>query len=651
MKKTLLALAATLTFGYANAQMKVGSNPTVTTPTANLEVEATNGEKVIVEKATSKVGIGITSPSTRLHIAGALTTQIETVGTFNDILHTTGGGAWGFGDASRTMSWSYSLAGGPGGDGLHLFVPGNFRQSANYSDATISMYNDASGSANHRVGIATINPATTLDVNGTTKTTNLQVTTGAGAGKVLTSDATGLASWTTPLAGSNIYSADGTLAAARTVSMNANNLTFSNSATASSFRLGANGYLGIGTTNPAGRLHIVNETSDAGDDFVFDDYDATAGNAFGIFMRKSRGTIAAPANLQSGDMIGRLTFSPRYNGNFYYAVGSYITGFYKGDGTTPNSNLMFSTSNTDRMVIDETGKVGIGTTTPSTKLHATGALTTQIETVGTFNDILHTTGPSWGFGNTSRLLSWSYGLAGGPGGDGLHLFVPGNNNPAATASDALMNFYTDNTGVNKIGIGTINPATTLDVSGTTKTTNLQVTTGAGAGKVLTSDATGLASWQSASAATGSLAGAYNPIGTTNLIMAAGAAEADVPGVTQTFTLTKAATVNVIATGIISNFGLTADIQGSFKIDVDGTNMTSAFASSGNRPTLSAMATPITLSYNVTLAAGTHTIKLKYKPWNGGANINLDAFAAGYSGATAIDADALKSRMSILIFNN
>jgi hypothetical protein len=203
-------------------------------------------------------------------------------------------------------------------------------------------------------------------------------------------------------------------------------------------------------------------------------------------------------------------------------------------------------------------------------------------------------------------------------------------------------------GTGNVGIGTTTPAAKLHVAGTVKI----VDGTQGAGKVLTSDATGVATWQSASAATGSLAGAYNPIGTTNLLMAAGAAEADVPGVTQTFTLTKAATVNVIATGIVTNFNTGAtDIQGSFKIDVDGTNMTATFASSGNRPGLSVMPTPTTLSYNVVLAAGTHTIKLRYKPWNGGANINLDAFAAGYGGATAIDADALKSRMSILIFNN
>jgi hypothetical protein len=244
MKKTLLAMAAMLTFGYANAQMKIGSNPTATTPTANFEVEAANGEKVIVEKATSKVGIGITSPSTRLHIAGALTTQLETVGTFSDILHTTGGGAWGFGDASRTISWGYNVAGATAGDGLFLFVPGNFRPSASYSDATISIFNE--GNSAHKVGIATINPTTTLDVNGTTKTTNLQVVTGAGAGKVLTSDATGLATWATPSAGSNLYTADGTLTGARTVTMGANNLAFTGT-----------GKVGIGTTTPSNSLHVV----------------------------------------------------------------------------------------------------------------------------------------------------------------------------------------------------------------------------------------------------------------------------------------------------------------------------------------------------------------------------------------------------------
>ena len=46
-----------------------------------------------------------------------------------------------------------------------------------------------------------------------------------------------------------------------------------------------------------------------------------------------------------------------------------------------------------------------------------------------------------------------------------------------------------------LGIGITTPTEKLEVLGKTKTTNLQVITGAGAGKVLTSDATGNATWQ------------------------------------------------------------------------------------------------------------------------------------------------------------
>jgi len=49
--------------------------------------------------------------------------------------------------------------------------------------------------ADGAVGIGVNNPSEKLDVNGKTKTTNFQMTNGAGAGKVLTSDANGNASW------------------------------------------------------------------------------------------------------------------------------------------------------------------------------------------------------------------------------------------------------------------------------------------------------------------------------------------------------------------------------------------------------------------------------------------------------------------------
>lgn len=55
-----------------------------------------------------------------------------------------------------------------------------------------------------------------------------------------------------------------------------------------------------------------------------------------------------------------------------------------------------------------------------------------------------------------------------------------------------------------LGIGATIPTEKLEVAGKTKTTNLQVTTGAGAGKVLTSDASGNATWQTPTSTAGTV---------------------------------------------------------------------------------------------------------------------------------------------------
>ncbi|MBS1604166.1 MAG: hypothetical protein JST42_15975 [Bacteroidetes bacterium] len=39
-------------------------------------------------------------------------------------------------------------------------------------------------------------------------------------------------------------------------------------------RLTTGGFLGLGTTAPAGRLHFVSQSSESGDDYIFDDYRA-----------------------------------------------------------------------------------------------------------------------------------------------------------------------------------------------------------------------------------------------------------------------------------------------------------------------------------------------------------------------------------------
>lgn len=59
-KNSIIAIAAALVLGAAsisNAQVKIGANPTTIAPSSNLEVEAGNGNKTIVNKTTGQVTI------------------------------------------------------------------------------------------------------------------------------------------------------------------------------------------------------------------------------------------------------------------------------------------------------------------------------------------------------------------------------------------------------------------------------------------------------------------------------------------------------------------------------------------------------------------------------------------------------------------
>lgn len=84
----------------------------------------------------------------------------------------------------------------------------------------------------------------------------------------------------------------------------------------------------------------------------------------------------------------------------------------------------------------------------------------------------------------------------------IGFFTNAGNAWVQTHSDTDLSFATNNglsqmtlqKGTGNLGINTINPTEKLEVVGKTKTTTLQVTTGAGAGKVLTSDAAGNATW-------------------------------------------------------------------------------------------------------------------------------------------------------------
>lgn len=125
-------------------------------------------------------------------------------------------------------------------------------------------------------------------------------------------------------------------------------------------RFTTTGFLGIGTNAPAGRLHLVSDNNEFGNDYIFDDYGSTVTQGF--YIRKARGTIASPANVSNGDGLGMIRFSGRTGGVFGFTAGSGMDAYYKGSGTNDLTDLRFFTSNTERMRIDENGRVAVGAT-------------------------------------------------------------------------------------------------------------------------------------------------------------------------------------------------------------------------------------------------------------------------------------------------
>lgn len=111
---------------------------------------------------------------------------------------------------SYVYAWVAPSTTPPGGNAS---APINVSTAAQYKGGAFGVggllrgYSDAIFDGN--VGVGTSTPTTKLEVNGTIKSTGLQVTAGAGASKVLTSDATGNATWQTALSGTSLSSGSG----------------------------------------------------------------------------------------------------------------------------------------------------------------------------------------------------------------------------------------------------------------------------------------------------------------------------------------------------------------------------------------------------------------------------------------------------------
>jgi hypothetical protein len=200
--------------------------------------------------------------------------------------------------------------------------------------------------------------------------------------------------------------------------------------------------------------------------------------------------------LTATDTNGNMTWQAPSSGNT--SVGLNQIAF----GNSINGNI---TSSSDFFRNSSNGYVGIGNNSPSSKLHiSTSGLT------GTSYSVLKIENKGDGTNYLDASIILSSGLFSNPSFDTARLYTTFDGTSIGdgrftiqTPNESTYLFEDAFTVKNKrVGIGTNFPSERLEISGKTKTTTLQVTTNPTPGYVLTSDASGNATWQPQNTFTG-----------------------------------------------------------------------------------------------------------------------------------------------------
>ena len=137
------------------------------------------------------------------------------------------------------------------------------------------------------------------------------------------------------------------------------------------------GNTGIGTKTPSWPLTVVNDQSTAPHTngvISLRQYGSTHNSAFEFYS--ANGTEAAPTPLAGGNSIGGVYFNSHLNGT---VTGlSAVSSYYRGDGTTTLSDLVFGVSGASRMFLAPNGKLGIDIADPLGNLHVVGDFNTMV---------------------------------------------------------------------------------------------------------------------------------------------------------------------------------------------------------------------------------------------------------------------------------
>jgi hypothetical protein len=390
-------------FGSANGELRIGGS-TGNGAVIQAYTPATVVRDLYIQRDGGNVGIGTTTPLSKLHVQGDIRASLSNVGQANVVAYNTSTGLF-------TYLATSSISSLPGGsDGQVQYNNGGV-----FGGASDLFYDDATGN----VGVGTAAPTRQLDVyeNSTVQIVAQFANSSSVSSRIKFADlntgaenvnigaiGTRMAMWTNNTERMSILSG-GNIGIGSGIALVAGSGAFS---TADMVLLDG-GNVGIGTTSPGSKLTVYSDTTADGilvdvlsrpritlrdrgnsdtilgtgdyglDDFFIDTY---SGNAFaidgatrnvgigttspGVALQISRAAATAPVlALQTTDSTSNGYISWRNNtGVQNAAIGTNY-------GVSDTGAIEFISGSATNMILRSSGNLGIGTTNPSEKLEVT----------------------------------------------------------------------------------------------------------------------------------------------------------------------------------------------------------------------------------------------------------------------------------------
>lgn len=403
---------------------------------------------------SSNVGIGTSSPAYTLDVSGTVNATTYVGTTITSLSNLAMYGSNTSISASNTSVWSSNNLLKKSGDTMTgtLYAP-----SIGVSNASATEVLDVTGNVKvssnmyvmSRLGVGTSNPSVPVHVVGDVRVEgNLNVN---GIYNTINTDVQVTDQFT--------VSNNGTGPALNVYQMGAQSIADFYDDSNLALRIADGGNVGINYTSPSKKLDVVG-TARISSETTYLPYDASRGlNVIGTngIMRLWRPTGDVTYELITGSNGASPGAASNYWWDFFV---SYTNGSFNiRDRSTIGGNT------STRLAIDLTGNVGVGTTSPSYKLHVNGTLHS------TSNIYIHNaqyTTPSVGTlgGVGDRIILY-------PGSASVHPYAFGINDNSLWSSVPLgarhQWYHNGSLGMtlsnNQLGIGTATPSYKLDVAG------------------------------------------------------------------------------------------------------------------------------------------------------------------------------------------